>query len=333
MTAPLPVTIQRIDGFGVPQRMVIRLPVRRSAMLRHMRVVLACAAFAACSSALTPAIPAPAPAPAAAPPPVNRPVPAARPAAPAPTARTMSRLTLPAATPEQRYAVEATARVERDSAGSRETMELRTSARVSLSLQHEAQRTRGSGMVESFIVSGFDRGAQAAAARGIPAPVAFPFDLTIDSAQIRVSTRPPLANECDRIETAATGLVRDMLVRLPREVAVNDSWQDSSVAFVCRGGVPMAITTRNRYLIERIDARGGDPVLFVARTSETSLEGTSTGAWRTIAVRGSGTGSQALRINGRTGALIELDGQNTLVLTVRDETLTQTGTLRVRSER
>lgn len=237
---------------------------------------------------------------------------------------------VPNVTPEVRYVVSSTAEIQRDSSGQISSLQLETAATVRLALERDSVSTRGSGVVNAFQVTGYEQ--LGAKARSMyPEPLTVPFDLLFDSLQARVSVRPPLANECDQPETGATALVRELVVHLPREVRAGQTWNESRVSFVCRAGVPMTLRTTNNFRVDNIEMRGATPVVHLTRTTETSMEGSSAGPWRSVSVRGSGTGAQAIRVHGGTGAVLEIDGRNTLVLQVRDEKVTQSTQLRVRS--
>jgi hypothetical protein len=254
-------------------------------------------------------------------------------AAPAPAAprAVTTRVVLPRRTQEERYAVESVARVERDSAGRKESAELRTRAFVTFSVERDSVQLRGVGVVDSFAVRGLEQvGGKPSAPM---TPMTVPFEFTIDSAQVRVSVRPALSNLCDAPETGATNLVREMLVRLPRQLDAGATWSDSSASFVCRAGVPITIRTRSSYVVDRVDAREQGVDVYITRTMQLALDGASTVAWRARSVRGTGTGTQSIRIDGRSGALLELNGQSTLMLDVGTDKIRQENQLQVKGAR
>lgn len=251
------------------------------------------------------------------------PEPVAKPASPM-----ITRVTLPPSTEPYRYRVESVARIERDSAGVKEGAELRTTAQVTLSLERDSVETRGSGVVDAFVVRGLERTGGVTSAE--MSPLRVPFEFAVDSLQVRVAVSPALANVCDQPETGATTLVRDLLVRLPRELMVGATWSDSSAAFVCRAGVPIVIRTHNSYTVDRIEVRDGRTEVAIIRGMDISLEGSSTVAWRARSVRGSGGGTQSLRVDAATGALVELDGTTSLELDVGGDRVTQAVELSVR---
>jgi hypothetical protein len=230
-----------------------------------------------------------------------------------------------------RYSVESMARVERDSAGRKESAELRTRAFVSFSMQRDSLQTHGVGTVDSFTVTGLEH------VGGKPSspmpPMSVPFEFSIDSSQVRVAVRPALSNLCDAPETGATNLARELLVRLPRQLDAGMTWSDSSASFVCRAGVPITIRTRSNYIVERLEARDNATDIVITRTMQIALEGASTVAWRARSVRGTGTGSQSIRIDGTSGALVDLSGQSTLLLEVGTDRIRQENQLVVKGAR
>jgi hypothetical protein len=227
--------------------------------------------------------------------------------------------------------VESVARVERDSAGRKESAELRTRAFVTFSVTRDSLQVRGAGVVDSFTVNGLEQvGGKASAPMS---PMTVPFEFSIDSGQVRVSVRPALANLCDAPETGATNLVREMLVRLPRQLDAGATWTDSSSSFVCRAGVPITIRTRSSYVVDRVEPRDQSLDVFITRTMQIALDGASTVAWRARSVRGTGTGTQSIRIDGTSGALVELNGQSTLMLEVGTDRIRQENQLVVKGAR
>lgn len=256
---------------------------------------------------------------------ITVPVPEVRPVPP----RKVSRVVLPRRTEESRYSIESVARVERDSSGNRESAEIRTTALISLTVERDSLQTRGNGVVDSFVVRGLETTGGVTSASMQPLRV--PFEFAIDSNQMRVAVVPALANVCDQPETGATTLVRDLVMRLPRDLVVGATWTDSSAAFVCRAGVPIIIRTKNSYFVDRIDGTEEQNEVFVTRTMETMVEGSSTVAWRARSVRGSGGGTQTIRLNGKTGAIVELDGKTSLTLDVGPDRVTQQVQLTVRA--
>ena len=114
---------------------------------------------------------------------------------------------------------------------------------------------RGRGTVEAFSVrSNLDSGV---VDRGRSSSTVWPLslDLLMDSTAVRVTTRPLLANECDRVEAVAAGLAREVLLRIPDGVSVGAVWRDSAVTFVCRDGVPMTVITVTQSRLTELSTR------------------------------------------------------------------------------
>jgi hypothetical protein len=167
---------------------------------------------------------------------------------------------------------------------------------------------RGTGQVDSFTVrSSLDT------ARAAPAPVVTGLVLletTVDSAMLRVATRPPLANECDRQEAAAAQLAREVLVRIPDGKAVGARWRDSTASLVCRSGVPMTLYTTTESTLAALEGDHAD----VHREQRVRIDGRGGSPFRTLEVSGTGSGTHQLRIRVRDGALEHLEGRSTLTL-------------------
>lgn len=179
---------------------------------------------------------------------------------------------------------------------------------------------RATGQVDSFVVrSTLDTGraragsAPPAAARDA-SPTLVLLDATLDSAFARVVTRPPLANECDRVEAAAAQLARELLLRIPDGMVVGTQWRDSSVALVCRSGVPMAVYTTTLSTLESFD----DDAATLTRTTQQRVDGKGGSPFQALEVSGTGTGTQRVRVRVRDGAIETLDDTSTLTLLLTD---------------
>jgi len=262
----------------------------------------------ACASAA----PAPAPLPSAGgdvlpPPPVPAPV---------------SRLgvVLPRVLPQSQWTIAANTRLNVSGAampaGESNEQRIDTRALVSMSFDRSATGAlRGSGQVDSFTVSSsIPENARQSVTNGVAAVTSsrLLIDAVIDSTILRMVTRPPLANECDRPEVSAMQLARELLVRIPDGVADGDQWRDSTVALVCRNGVPMTVYTTTR---STLTARTRE-TLVVTREISSKLEGKGGTAFRAFELSGTGTGSQRIEIAATTGILETLRGTSTLTLQV-----------------
>ena len=259
--------------------------------------------------ACAPALPTPSPAPS--------PV-VAVPTAVAPVAS--NRVLLPRTQPRTNWTVSAVTRLKVSGAampaGVSDEQRIDTRALVSMSFDRTANGAlRGSGQVDSFTVrsSIAESAKQLAAAAAAPVrPSLLQIDALIDSTNLRIVTRPPLANECDRPEVSAMQLARELLVRIPDGVAEGDQWRDSTVTLVCRNGVPLTVYTTTRSTLAKLSRE----TLVLNREISTTLEGKGGTAFRAFELVGTGTGSQRVEIAAATGILETLQGTSTLTMQV-----------------
>lgn len=273
-------------------------------MTRRPVGLLAALGVVACGGpALTPAVRAPVPAPA-----VDR---ASPPASPA-------RLTLPSRLPATTWRVQSVARIKVTGGGvsgaAAAEQRVESGGDVSWSAEREPSGAlRAAGQVDSFTVrTSFD------SQRGtlLPStPSLVLLEATLDSALLRVTTRPPLANECDRPEAGAAAIARDLLVRVPDGVAAGDQWKDSSVALVCRSGVPMTVYTTIISRLERMTSER----LVVRREIVARVEGKGGSAFRGLELAGTASGSQRVEIVAQRGTVERLEGSSTLTLTATEQ--------------
>lgn len=253
---------------------------------------------------------------------------------------------LPAVSPTTRYGVRVRTSLTRDSAGRTEQDVVESAAQVELTLRRDARGSlRGSGRVDSFTVRANGASVRSTSSVGpAPAPAAplsnVEFDVLLDSAFVRTSVRPALANECDSPQAAAASMARDLLVRVPQSVVVGNRWRDSLVAFVCRGGVPITMRTTVESVVS--GTSDGDRRLRIRRTFDTRLEGISRSPWRQVEIGGEGNGTQDVQLDVATGTIVELDGESTLTLRVangslkdasRVQRVVQKSTVQVRTQR
>lgn len=275
----------------------IKGSLKRGAGLAVVVVVLS-----ACGGPpLTPAAPAPLPAPA----PIS------------PPRAATARVLLPGRIPATTWRVQSVSRISMSSGGgvnaAANEQRVETAGVVSWSSDRlPSGALRASGQVDSFTVrTSFD----APRNRLVPTPtVLVLLEATLDSALLRVATRPPLANECDRPETAASVLARELLVRVPNGIAAGDRWKDSSVTLVCRGGVPMTVYTSIISNLEMMD----DDRLVVRREITGRLEGQGGSPFRALQLAGTSSGSQRVEIAAQRGTVERLEGSGTLTLTATE---------------
>lgn len=252
--------------------------------------------------------------PAVAPLPVPTPgAPAPAPAAPAPV---VLRVALPARVNATTWRVSSIARLKASGAGVA-TDEQRVESRALVSWSQTRSATgglRAAGQVDSFTVASSLDTAKTAPRAAAMIPAMLLVEATVDSAIARVSTRPPLANECDRPEASAATLARELLIRIPDGVAANDRWRDSTATLVCRSGVPMVVYTTTWSTLESISA----DKLVVKREITTRLDGKGGSAFRALELTGSGTGTQRAEVRVSDGSVSKIEGASTLTLQLRE---------------
>lgn len=298
-------------------------------------------ALAACGAPATPMIPTPTPLPVP-----TTPVSA--------TAVAPARLVLATSLPSTSYRVAMRVTLDRDSAGRVDRETLESSALLDIALQRDARGSlRGTARVDSFVVhagrgtdsplaitvpllpSGAGRGAGATPAAGAPTDgdirvASVQVDARLDSLVLIAAVRPSLPNECDRPEAAAAAVARELLVRVPLQVAVGDRWRDSVASITCRGGVVMTLRQVIESSAERLD--DGDRTLVVRRSIASTLNGTNKLPWRQTDVNGTGRGTQTVKLDVASGIVREIEGESTMTIRVTQGTMrdakTQTVTQR-----
>ena len=236
--------------------------------------------------------------------------------------------TIPAALPATRYTSEVTATLQRDSAG--RTLEERVETRGIIALQGQRDSLgafRGTGVIDSFTVRGLEGvltpgAGETSTSRPVPVlPEVLSnvsFNINLDARSIRISTRPPLANECDRAESGAINMARDLVLRLPRTLSVGRTWQDSTVGFVCRLGIPIVTRTKSTFVIERAENVQGRTELVVRKNTDVTMSGELKSTWRTMSVNATGRGTQTSRVDAQTGVIRGVEGDATLTVKLTD---------------
>lgn len=246
-------------------------------------------------------------APAGAPAPVPAPAPLPRPAEPV---RTERAVLLPSRMAGNSWRVQSVARIALSGAGAPSgEQRVESSGLVSWSLERQPSGAlRGTGQVDSFTVrTSFD------ATKGAMLPIMpaqLLLDAAMDSSLVRITTRPPLVNECDRPEAGAAALARELLVRVPNGARQGDRWKDSTVTLVCRSGVPLVVYTTVVSVLDRID----DQQLVVKRDVRAILDGKGGSAFRGLELSGTSSGSQRVEISAVRGTVERLEGTSTLAL-------------------
>ncbi len=256
----------------------------------------------------------------------------------------VSSWSIPAVMPSTRYLSEVSTTLQRDSAG--RVLEERVETRGLITLQGRRDTLgafRGSGVVDSFTVRGLERVlspnlGETSTSRPVPVlsitPLTVPFEASLDARMLRISTRPPLANECDKAESGATNMVRDLVVRLPRTLAVGTTWQDSTVGFVCRLGVPITTRTKSTYLVASVERVQDDRVeLMVRKTADVAMLGELKSTWRTVTVNATGRSTQMSRVDALSGVLRSAEGEGLLTVKLTDSSRRDgSGTQEVRQQ-
>jgi len=273
---------------------------------RVIAVAVGVAVMAGGAACARPVLPRPIPAEPI--PPVAAPVPSAAPSV-------VMRYAIPALVTDSRYQVQSIATLERDSTGHRDTQKLTSNAQVVVRIR----RRLGGGFDATGRLYGYT--VQSALSTTPVAIDSLRFDAVLDSLALRVAMQPPLVNECDRPESGALSLVRDLLIRVPASLSVGDRWRDSTVGLVCRANLPMVVRTIADYVVIDTAHNSEDGVLLVIRrTSNAHVEGKLSSPWRSVEVTGVGTATLDALVSVRSGAVRRVHSTSTLTLTATDRT-------------
>jgi len=279
--------------------------------------------------------------------PLPAPVPVPAPAVRTPEPARPEPVSLALRHPVVRYTVRSTSTLTQDSAGTPVTEQVESSAIVSFTLERTSSPSlpaplgvRATGAIDGFVLRPTSRLALARTSvlGGVIPPPEYPtrpltvrFEALVEGTNTRVSPTPPLANECDRPETGATALARELLVRLPGALAAGSAWVDTARVFVCRGGVPVTVQTISRSRVTALDASADGPAsrARVRRELEIVADGEQVSAWRRVALRGRGRGEQELVVSVPDGVLQELRSESETVFELRDSARPDGGQQRV----
>jgi len=172
---------------------------------------------------------------------------------------------------------------------------------------------RGRGVVDSFTV----RSSLDSAARASVAP-ALLIDVVLDSTTVRVMPRPVLTNSCDRPETVAASLAREVLIRIPNGMPVGATWRDSSVTFLCRDGVPLTVMTMTRTRLVELSSRRG----VIERVGVMRVSGSGGAVYRAMTVQGEGDTRDRVELDLLRGTVDRLRGERTLALRIMPRPVT-----------
>lgn len=166
------------------------------------------------------------------------------------------------------------------------------------------------GQVDSFTVrASFDQ-------KLAPTPIMpalLLLDGRMDSTRVRVVPRPVLENECDRPEAAAAALAAELLLRIPEGVAQGATWRDSTVAIVCRSGLPMTLITTTQTTLESLGES-----LRLRRVITQNIAGAGGSPFRALDVKGSGQATQRIELDAQSGVIRSLEGSSDLTLTTTE---------------
>ena len=163
---------------------------------------------------------------------------------------------------------------------------------------------------------------------GTPASTAppAPFDASISADGIIHVPVPPGESPgapCSGVTSAGVLASRDLWFRLPDSLHPGSTWSDSSSTQTCRDGVPLRLSVRRRYVVERTERRDSVLVFIIRRTQQLHLEGAGAQWGERVRVTGSGSGTMTLAVAARTEALLTASGTSTLDLTFTGSRRTQ----------
>lgn len=223
-----------------------------------------------------------------------------------------SRFAIPSAVPENQYRIQTVTELERDSAGKKETRRFSSQANVFVRMRRVADG--------GFEATGRIRGYTITPSLSTTPVVidSMRFEALLNPTMLRVVSQPLLANECDRPETGALTLVRDLLVRVPASVSIGERWSDSTIHIVCRSNVPMTVRTSSEYDVTQITQRNDGIHVTIRRISTTRMTGKTTSSWQALEVVGIGTGTLTADVAVVSGAVTQVSGNSSLVFTVTD---------------
>ena len=245
--------------------------------------------------------------------PTPTPVPVPVPVVTSPTVVAPVRYAIPSVVTDARYRVESVAAFERDSAGRRDVQQQTSRADVLMRVRRSATGAlSATGRVSGYAVQ--------SALLSLPMAIdTLRFEAVLDAMSLRVVPQPALANECDRPETGALSLVRDLLIRVPASVAIGESWRDSTVGVVCRSSVPLIVRNTNVYTVVESERGREGAELLIHRTTVSRVDGKTATAWRSVEVSGTGSGTLDARVSTFSGAVQRVEGASTLTLTIVDK--------------
>jgi len=202
--------------------------------------------------------------------------------------------------------------------GATRTDTVSTHAEVSFTA---AQVTNGvSGTVNVFLVQ--SGGGAAATPPGVAVPFPVRGEYSARGPQLDFTT-PHESTPCASTTLSVAQSLRDLWFRPPDTLRVGTAWQDSASYVVCRDGIPLRATAHRSFQITGTTERDGRPLLTVARTSRTAIDGGGAQFGETVGVAGTASGQLVYDLEPSTGEVVSAMGNATLDLTVRSRLRTQ----------
>jgi hypothetical protein len=195
-----------------------------------------------------------------------------------------------------------------------------TSVVVELSFRRTADGG-AAGLIRSVAVGA--PGVPALPVPGIAASLAFTVPPTSRGGLAAPTVRGPRTDPCRSPADIPLAVVRDLAVRVPDTLRLATSWSDSGSFDTCRDGAIMTVTLRRTFRVRQFvpDTAGG--VLVVDRSSRTTVRGAAIRGDDTTHIEGAGTGTMAIRLDARSGSLVNAEGTSDLELVIRGRTKTE----------
>jgi hypothetical protein len=165
-------------------------------------------------------------------------------------------------------------------------------------------------------------GRQLAAPVVVTLPISFPVPISTDDTLAILSS-------CDSMDSAARLLAADLSPELPVPVGPGRQWTDTTTFVICRGGIPLTLTSISSFEAYPVRQAGYGLSLDLIRRTVLTLAGTGLQGGRPVTVTGQGTSETTFVYDLGAGRLHESAGQSVLHLVF--ETLHQTEQVTQRS--
>lgn len=173
-----------------------------------------------------------------------------------------------------------------------------------------APRVRGT--VDSFSVAAGGR--VRANPQALSAPL--PFEGVVGGALQVAGPRADSVVACGAPNESLLAAAARTLVPLPASLGAGQSWTDTLTTIVCRGAVPIATETVNRYTVEGPARMDGVEGVRVLRSSTLAISGSGSPRGRAVSVTGTGSASGDLFFDAAGGRLLHSLSESTTNLTV-----------------